>query len=215
MSILLKQFGKDVALRAQADALYLISADPIDWSHQETWPPDTREQSSGRRTAFEAASLLEMGLANVTDGALRIPYGNFPEIEAEEFRLATAFAEPSPFLLKIDRTSDIGRPDFKYRYQYVLGSVPVPLQRIGFYVKRTATGYSDSTRECTVCLKPWMRSMHSPQKRRVRNEAGSILRTSSAGPTRSMQRSTQRFRRTMWWSRHQSAWTFTKMRMAR
>ena len=86
------------------------------------------------------ASLLEMGLANVEDGAVRIPYQNFPEIEAEEFRLTTAFAAPSPFLLKIDRTSDIGRPDFRYRYQYVLGAVPVPLQRFGFYVKRAATG---------------------------------------------------------------------------
>ncbi|MDR3409826.1 MAG: SNF2-related protein, partial [Formivibrio sp.] len=140
MSILLKQFGKDVTLRAEGDGLYLSSVDVIDWNRPETWPSDASEQSAGRRTAYEAASLIEMGLASVTDGALRIPYGNFPEIEAEEFRLPTAFTEPSPFLLKIDRTSDIGRPDFKYRYQYVLGSASVPLQRFGFYVKRAATG---------------------------------------------------------------------------
>ena len=139
MSIQLKQFGKDVALRAQVDGLYLVSANAIDWSRPETWPADAREQSAGRRTAFEAASLVEIGLATVAEGTLHIPYGNFPEIEAEEFRLTTAFAEPSPFLLKIDRTSDIGRPNFKYRYQYVLGAVQVPLQRFGFYVKRAAT----------------------------------------------------------------------------
>ena len=81
-----------------------------------------------------------MGLATSKDGALRMPYEDFPEIEAEEFRLTTAFAEASPFLLKIDRTSDIGRPDFKYRYQFVLGAVTVPLQRLGVYVKRSATG---------------------------------------------------------------------------
>lgn len=140
MSILLKQFGKNVELSAQDDGLYLVSTQAIDWNRAETWPPDAREQSVGRRTAFEGASLLEMGLATVLDGALRIPYGNFPQIEAEEFRLTTAFAEPSPFLLKIDRASDIGRPDFKYRYQYVLGAVAVPLQRFGFYLKRAATG---------------------------------------------------------------------------
>ena len=140
MSILLHQFGKEVALRAQSDGLYLVTAQPIDWSRAETWPSDAREQSAGRRTAFEVASLVEMGLANIAEGALHIPYNNFPEIEAEEFRLTSGFSEPSPFLLKIDRTSDIGRPDFKYRYQYVLGAVPVPLQRLGFYVKRTATG---------------------------------------------------------------------------
>jgi hypothetical protein len=140
MSILLKQFGKDVTLRAQGDGLYLGSVDAIDWSRPETWPSDASEQSAGRRTAFEAASLLEMGLANIEDGAVKVPYENFSEIEAEEFRLTTAFAEPSPFLLKIDRTSDIGRPDFKYRYQYVLGAASMPLQRFGFYVKRAATG---------------------------------------------------------------------------
>src|SRR5215469_8358636 len=140
MSILLKQFDNVIALRAQVDALYLICLQTIDWSRPETWPTDAREQSVGRRTAFEAASLLEMGLASVADGSVQIPYGNFPEIEAEEFRLTTAFATPSPFLLKIDRTSDIGRPDFKYRYQYVLGALTVPLQRFGYYVKRAATG---------------------------------------------------------------------------
>lgn len=139
MSILLKQFGKDVALRALIDGMYLVSANAIDWSRTETWPPDAREQSAGRRTAFEVASLLEMGLANIVEDALHIPYGNFSEIEAEEFRLTTAFAEPSPFLLKIDRTGDIGRPDFRYRYQYVLGAIPVPLQRLGFFMKRAAT----------------------------------------------------------------------------
>jgi hypothetical protein len=32
------------------------------------------------------------------------------------------------------------RPDFRYQYQYLLGAVPIPLQRFGFYVKRTASG---------------------------------------------------------------------------
>jgi hypothetical protein len=152
MNILLKQFGNDVALRAHGDGLYLVSAQPIDWSRPEMWPADAREQSAGRRTAFEAASLLEMGLATVAGGAVHIPYGNFGEIEAEEFRVTSAFAEPSPFLLKIDRTSDIGRPDFKYRYQYVLGAGAVPLQRFGYYVKRAATGEVFRLDERMYCL---------------------------------------------------------------
>ncbi len=140
MSILLKRFGKDVTLDARSDSLYLIGAQAIDWCRPETWPSDALEQSVGRRTAFETASLLEMGLAELTGSMVQIPYNNFPDIEAEEFRLTTAFATPSPFLLKIDRTSDIGRPDFKYRYQYVLGAIQVPLQRFGYYVNRAATG---------------------------------------------------------------------------
>jgi hypothetical protein len=120
--------------------VYVKSALAIDWSRPETWPSDALEQSAGRRTAFEVASLLEMGLARVAESSVEVPYSNFPEIEEEEFRLTTAFATPSPFLLKIDRSSDIGRPDFRYRYQYVLGATQVPLQRFGFYVKRAARG---------------------------------------------------------------------------
>ena len=42
--------------------------------------------------------------------------------------MTTSFAVPSPFLLKIDRSSDIGRPDFLYRYQYLArrGSCSAP-----------------------------------------------------------------------------------------
>src|SRR5258708_27502164 len=102
MSILLKKFGKDVSLNAQSGGAYVLSALAIDWSHPETWPHEALEESAGRRTAFEVASLLEMGLASVAESSVEIPYSNFPEIEAEEFRLTTAFATPSPFLLKID-----------------------------------------------------------------------------------------------------------------
>jgi SNF2 family DNA or RNA helicase len=140
MSVVLKRFGNQVSITARSEALRIEGTPSIDWSRPESWPPAARESSSGRRTAFEIASLLEMGLANAKDGLVEVPYTNFPEIEAEEFRLTTAFAVPSPFLLKIDRSSDIGRPDFRYRYHYLLGTVLVPLQRFGFYVTRAATG---------------------------------------------------------------------------
>jgi hypothetical protein len=140
MSILLKQFGRDVSLSAYSTGVYVVSALAIDWSRPETWPSEALEQSAGRRTGFEVASLLEMGLARAAESSVEVPYSDFPEIEAEEFRLTTVFTTPSPFLLKIDRSSDIGRPDFRYRYQYLLGAIQVPLQRFGYYVKRAATG---------------------------------------------------------------------------
>ena len=72
MKILLRQFGNDIALVAQGDGLYLTSVNGVDWTRPETWPTDALGQSAGRRTSFEAASLLEMGLATSNDGALRI-----------------------------------------------------------------------------------------------------------------------------------------------
>ena len=140
MSIVLKQFGRDIALSAKNSGLYIESTVSIDWNCPETWPSDAREQSAGRRTSFEIASLLEMGLAEIDNNAVVMRYHNFPEIELEEFRITTAFAAPSPFLLKIDRSSDLGRPDFRYKYKYILGAEQVSLTRFGFYVFRAATG---------------------------------------------------------------------------
>jgi hypothetical protein len=140
MTATLKQFGSAVVLSAKDSGLFIESTLPIDWNHPESWPSDAREQSAGRRTAFEIASLLEMGLAEIENDAVVMRYRNFPEIELEEFRITTAFTAPSPFLLKIDRSSDLGRPDFRYRYNYILGAEQVPLTRFGFYVVRAATG---------------------------------------------------------------------------
>lgn len=139
MTLVLKRFGTDVSLIAGTDELSVQCASKIDWTRPESWPPDALENGSGRRTAYECASLLEMGLAENGHESVCIRYKNFPDIEAEEFRLTTAFAVPSPFLLKIDRFSDIGRPDFKYKYQFLLGSQQVPLERFGFYLRRPST----------------------------------------------------------------------------
>jgi SNF2-related domain/Helicase conserved C-terminal domain len=139
MTLLLKQFGNDVRLIAREEGLSVESTSQINWARTETWPLDSQSNSAGRRTAFEVASLLEMGLGDVKDRVVVIPYRNFPDIEAEDFRITTAFAVASPFLLKIDRSSDLGRPDFRYQYQYMLGTERVPLVRVGFYARRTAT----------------------------------------------------------------------------
>lgn len=139
MTLELKRFGTSVVLAAGKDELGITSSAPIDWTRPESWPTETLEQGSGRRTAYEVASLLEMGLAIDNSISVSIPYRNFPDVESEEFRLTTAFALPSPFLLKIDRVGDIGRPEFRYKYQYILGASAVSVDRYGFYLRRSAT----------------------------------------------------------------------------
>jgi hypothetical protein len=139
MTLELKKFGAVVRVVAGSDALFVVSLSAIDWMRPESWPSEVLELGQGRRTAYEVASLLEMGLAESGPDSVSVSYRNFPEIELEEFRLTTAFATASPFLLKIDRVGDIGRPDFRYKYQYILGSSQVPLERYGFYLKRSAT----------------------------------------------------------------------------
>jgi hypothetical protein len=138
MSIALTAFGKSVSLIARTSALTLMGSS-VDWARPESWPADAVEHSAGQRTAYEIASLLEMGLAERRGSEAAISYDNFASAEKEEFQITTAFTIPSPFLLHIDRASDIGRPDFRYKYDFLLGGYVTPLRRVGYYLHREST----------------------------------------------------------------------------
>ena len=139
MNIFLKRLG-GVDLIATPAGLTLESEDRVDWKRPETWPANSQALGPGRLAAYEIASMLEMGIAETRDENAVIPYENFESAEVEGFRLHAAFVEPSPLLLKIDRRSDIGRSDFSYRYKFLLGSQEVPIDRVGYFCSRSATG---------------------------------------------------------------------------
>ncbi len=138
--MLLKEFGKKVFIEAEKIGLSVRSVVQFDWTMRETWPQDALGTNDGIRLSFDVTMLLEMGLAELNGDMVIIPYTNFPEIRSEDFQIITAFTKPCPFLLNIDRISDIGYKDFAYRYRFISGSQAVPLTRYGYYVTRTATG---------------------------------------------------------------------------
>lgn len=138
MSLTITTFGKTASLVANPFGIVLVGSG-IDWDRPESWPSDATEKSSGQRTAYEIASLLEMGFADRQGTGVAITYSNFSAIQEEDFQITTAFTIPSPFLLHVDRASDIGRPDFRYKYDFLLGGGVVPLKRIGYYLLRDAT----------------------------------------------------------------------------
>ncbi len=113
---------------------------PRELSKRENWPAEALELPGAWRTAVEIEQLLELGLAEDADGAARIPYATFEAIQDEmPVSMIGAWTPHSPFLLKIDRKSDVGRPDFQYRYAFVLAGTPVHVDRLGYYVKRAAS----------------------------------------------------------------------------
>ncbi len=140
MILTLKQFGDSVTLQADDTGLLLKSDVEINWLKPETWPVRSVQSSEGLRSAYDIAMLLEMGLAEQENRIVTIPSGSFPEIHEEGITLTIAFTRPSPFILNIDRRSDIGRPNFAYTYRYLLGGTTVPLKRTGYYVTRPSTG---------------------------------------------------------------------------
>jgi hypothetical protein len=142
MSFSLHKFGESVEVTAEPNALRVLATRPgPDLSRRESWPRDALRVAGGWRTAIEIEQLLEVGLAESAGGEVLVPYRNFREIDDQiPVALTQAWSHPSPFLLKIDRKSDIGRPDFLYEHQFLLGGRRAYGERQGYYVKRAGSG---------------------------------------------------------------------------
>ena len=137
MSFLIHRFGASVTVSAESGGLSVSG--PEDLSRRERWPGDAISATGGWRAAIEIERLLEAGLAEERDGAIQIPYAAFEAIQRESpVHLIGGWTQHSPFLLKIDRKSDLGRPDFQYRYSFLLGGRMVQVDRLGYYARRAA-----------------------------------------------------------------------------
>ena len=140
MSFILANLGSQIDVIAEDRGLVVRSQHPLSWDEPEKWPSNVLGTRLGKLVSYEVSMLLEMSLAEIQGNQVCIPYECCLDTSEQESGIMNAFTEPSPFLLKIDRTSDVGRPDFRYRYQFILGEGPVPVERAGFYLKRAATG---------------------------------------------------------------------------
>ena len=138
MTFPIHRFGKSVEISAEAEGLAVRGT--VDVSKREHWPEDALAAPGGWRTSIEVEQLIELGLAEERQGSVLVPYREFQTIEKEmPVSLTTAWSPHSPFLLKIDRKSDLGRSDFQYRYGFLLASRQIHLDRLGSYVRRPAS----------------------------------------------------------------------------
>jgi hypothetical protein len=138
MTLLLHRFGKSVEVVAERNGLTIRGG--ADLSRRENWPPEALATTGGWRTAVEVEQLLEFGLAEQSEGAVLIPYENFAAIQEDlPVRLISDWTPHSPFLLKIDRKSDLGRSDFQYKYSFLLSGRPVHVERLGYYARRAGS----------------------------------------------------------------------------
>src|SRR4051812_37535860 len=115
MTFNLHSFPGGVEIAAEAEGLMIRPVSSRgDPSRGQNWPTEALAAPAGWRTAVEVEQLLELGLGEAKDGKVLIPYRNFETIDAEmPVSFPRAWVQPSPFLLKIDRKSDIGRKDFE------------------------------------------------------------------------------------------------------
>src|SRR5580704_12401232 len=138
MTFFIHRFGKSVEVLAAPEGLTIRG--PRELSKRENWPADALAAAGAWRTAVEIEQLLEEGLADEEQDEIRVRYSNFAVIQSEmPVSLIGTWSPHSPFLLKIDRKSDLGRPDFQYRYTFLMAGTPVHVDRLGYYVRRVSS----------------------------------------------------------------------------
>jgi SNF2 family DNA or RNA helicase len=138
VTIAIHRFGTSVEISAEADGLTIRG--PRELSQRQNWPTDALTAHGGWRSAIEIEQLLEIGLAELRQGAVVVPYRNFEAIREDlPVSMIDAWSTHSPLLLKIDRKSDLGRSDFLYRYGFLLAGRPVHVGRLGYYVQRAGS----------------------------------------------------------------------------
>lgn len=138
MNFPIHKFGNSVEISADPSGLTIRG--PRELSKRENWPADALAATGGWRTSIEIEQLLELGLAEDRDGSVRVAYEDFEAIHNDmPVSLTGAWTPHSPFLLKIDRKSDLGLRDFQYRYTFLLAGRAVHVDRQGYYVRRSAS----------------------------------------------------------------------------
>jgi hypothetical protein len=141
MNIQLSALSEDVASYAEAAGWAMRAAEGsgFDLSSRYGWPVQLAASSRGARALAEVEQLLDMELAESDHGGILIPWDRFGAVFSDAFALPLRGSSPSPLMLRIDGESQVSRPDFRYRYDYLLGARETQVERVGFFARRLAT----------------------------------------------------------------------------
>ena len=143
-----------------------------DLTTRSNWPTDALKNPDGLKTALEIEQCLELGFAQTDAEGVMIPYSSFPEVRRSGIEITTRLVEWSPFLLKIERLSDIGRPDFRYRYSFVYEGQTIGFDRIGYFGIRVGSKTVYQLDDQTFALVSEMdRFNELPQEEKTRSKS--------------------------------------------
>lgn len=141
MTFDLFSFGESIFVIADNVGVRAYAKDAdIDLSKKETWPGPLLSTPGAWKVAIQIEQLLERGLAEIgDDGTFLLPHERIDDAGAEDLDLTSSWISPAPYLLKIDRYSDLGRSDFRYKFQLLEEGRPALVERLGYFVRRVAS----------------------------------------------------------------------------
>jgi hypothetical protein len=154
VTLLLGNVSQLITATAEPDGWWLRVAGDVgcDLTRRAGWPKSVLETQEGRTAATQAELLLDLELADSEQGALVVRWQRFADLLREDVQLPFRWTTWSPLMLGIDRVSELGRPDFRYKYSFRSGSRDAGVQRVGYFLRRTQTGQLHHLDEQTFAL---------------------------------------------------------------
>lgn len=137
---LLSEPADGLPLLAEAEGVYLRGRG-VDLSDPPNLRSHTPKTRLGRLLPTVIPQLIELGLAVVENGDIKIPYQDFAELERQEIDAFDGIVPYAPFTIELESSGALGREDFRYFHRFYLGSQVVHLERLGCFVKRRETVY--------------------------------------------------------------------------
>src|SRR5258707_1131405 len=111
-------FADTICVKADEVGIRIHSENPnIDVIRKETWPEGLLAVSGAWKIAVQIEQLTELGLGTREPAGFLLPNDQVDSAVMSDLDLVSGWVRDCPYLLKIDRQSDLGRPDFRYRYQ--------------------------------------------------------------------------------------------------
>ena len=120
MNWLLVEPSEGLHLSAETDGVRL-HGEGIDTSDPQELRIHIPKTRLGRLLPTLVPQLLELELAVVEHGALRIPYADFVNLETCGIDAFEGIVLWAPYTLEIESSGSLGTEYFRYRYRYYLG----------------------------------------------------------------------------------------------
>ncbi len=125
---------KGVSLTVEPDGVWVRA----EWGGLADWQKLYRQpaQSSlGQVLPALIHQLLELGLASLSSGGLRIPHNQFAQLEENGVSAFEDLAPFMPFTLDVQSFGSLGLPDFRYRHRFYHGAQIVHPERMGSFLR--------------------------------------------------------------------------------
>jgi SNF2 family DNA or RNA helicase len=133
--------ASEFKLAEPCDGVFLTAERDGVWIRGKMDTCDNPKARLGRLLLVLIPQLVELDIATIEKGGVRIPYDDFVAIEDHDIDAFSNVVPWSPFAIEIDTTGSLGAADLRYKSRFYWGRDQIHTERKGCFIKRADAIY--------------------------------------------------------------------------